>query len=1239
MRTIVRLFVFVSITLGLGVAAMAQTSSGQIAGRIVDPSGAAVPDATVTLTNQDTSDARTTKTEASGEFVFPAVQPGTFTVAVSAPGFKKYEKHNLALHASERLAAGSLQLEIGAVSESVNVQAEQTPIQTDSSERSAVVDSKELSTLMTSNRDVTQLLRVLPGVVKSSDPGGQFGGSQSAGNVNGVRGDSNSLSIDGTTGNVRGGANFDTPANYDSVGEVKVLLNNYQAEYGQASGAIVELVTKSGSRDFHGSVYYYNRNEAYNANSYFNKRTNPVTPRPVSRYNTIGYNIGGPVFIPHLFNTRKDKMFFFFSQEIWPSTTPGSLKYWMMPTALEKQGNFTASVDKNGKPVTYLKDPALIAQGKTCGKAGDPGCFPSLIIPASRINSDTQKLLNILPTGNATTLGSQSGGVYNYTTQSPMKRPVNQQVLRVDYNISPKWHTYFRGSHTTTEQDGAAPASVTGAMQWGTPFVYSTPGKSASLNLTFIPSPSLINEFNLGFAQWSESSRFTNSADLPKFQRDKLGMTLGQYNPQINPLNLVPRATWGGSSGFSIANAPQIQFDNRFPLANDARSWQVQDSITKVWNRHSSKAGFYYQNGLYLQRHIGATFNGQLSFDTNTSNPNDTGYAYANSIIGLYNSYTEGSNTVNYAPRWNIIEWFVQDSWKVIPRLTLDYGIRFTYDIPTTLLPNQGAGWVSSRYDKSKVPQLYIPYIDPKKGRSAIINPAIAGAPGSATNPVQPAVYIGQFVPNSGDYSNGVVVNTDPNYPRSLRDSNGLLVAPRLGFAYDPFGNGKTAVRAGAGLFYNTREGGGTVGDYSLIAPLVYNPVQNYGDAKQFAGNCSGTACSSGTTLISPQQTRVLQKNRPIETTLNATLGIQQAVGFQTVVDVAYVGTFGRHLSEQIDLNEVPYLSQFDPKNADPSQTTPTPVLGATAASCKSNPSDIRCQQIPLNDNFFRPTPGFTNVNLRSYSGTSSYHSLQTQITRRFAHGLQFGVAYTWSKVMTDQDTVNGTVATYQDRRWWNYGLANFDRTNVFVAHWSWDLPKGSTYWSNFATRTALDNWQLSGIAEFSSGAPMLSPWTQGSSSTVGASGGNQMTTGGVNLTGGGDGARPLIISNPILPKSKRSVNQFFDTSAFAPITSLVGVVPSASNTPNMLRSTFGRGPGTNYFDMAVNKNFPLPRERMLFQLRLEAYNVFNHPSFNKVDTNAVFSATTGAQTSTTFGMINGERGARQLQISGRFNF
>ena len=1207
MKNFLRLAAIVYVCICISTFSSAQTSSGQISGRVLDPSGAAVAHADVTVTNQLTNDKRTAKTQSSGEFVVPALQPGTFTVSVKAPGFKSYEKHGLILTASERLAAGNIQLELGAVSETVNVQADQTTVQTASSERSALLDDKEISTLMTQGRDITALLRVLPGVVK--DSGNDSLGTQDAGNINGVR-TYNTLSVDGTTGNTRGGGSMETPVNEDSVAEVKVLLNNYQAEYGQAAGAIVEMVTKSGTRDFHGSLYYYNRNEDYNANDYFTKASG--LPRSRYRFNTIGYNVGGPIYIPKLFNTRKEKLFFFFSQEIWPSRSPGKLLHFEMPTALERAGDFSQSTDKSGKPV-LLADPQLIAQGQKCAKAGDPGCFPGNKIPAGRIDPDTQKLLNVLPLPQPGVSGSFSGGLYNYITQPTIKKPVNQQVIRVDYAFSPKLQAYFRGTRTNSYSEGPQVASVNGAMQWGIPFVYGTPSRNASLNLTYVPTQTIINELNIGYAGWSEYSKFANSADIAKLQKNKLGINLGQYNPQINPLDLVPRATFGGSSGFAIANSPSILFDNRFPLSDDTRSWQGQDSITKVWRQHTFKAGFYYQRSLYIQRHTGATFNGQFGFDTNAANPNDSGYAFANAILGNYNSYTEGSNTTDYAPTTTVAEWFLQDSWKAMSRLTLDYGLRFTYDVPTTLKPGDGAAFVASRYDPTKVPQLYRPYVkptDPKHVRYGIIDPAIAGAPGSPTNPLQPAVFIGQFVPNSGNFYNGTVVNTDPNYPHSFRNSNGVILAPRVGFAFDPYGDGKMAIRGGAGLFYNTRAGD-SVGDYSLLPPVVLNPTQNYGDARQFANNCSGNACSGGTTLQSPQSTRVLQLNRPVESFFNATLGVQRTIGFKTVADVAYVGTFGRHLDEQVDLNAVPYGAEFLPQNWD---TTVSPTVYLT----KSTYAPVT-QHANLSDNFFRPTPGYASINQRQFTGTSNYHALQAQLTRRFTKNLQFGVAYTWSKAMTDADTVNGGVARFQNRRFWNYSEASYDRTHNLVFHWNYDLPKGSAVWSNFATRTILDNWAFSGIGQLVSGGPM----------------GIKLNTSGINLTGGGDGSRAIVTGSPIIPRGERTVQKYFNTSVF--VLPQVGVIPGP-DTPGIVRNQVFRGPGTNRFDMALNKNFPL-REGMLFLVRVEAYNVFNHPSFTTVDNTAVFDNQTGLQKSTTFGNLTNDDQPRIMQLAARFNF
>src|SRR5690348_1657208 len=410
----------------------AQTTSGDISGRVVDPSGAAIPNAQVTLTNQLTSQKVTTNSDRSGNFVFASIQPGTFSITVTAAGFKQLDKRDLHLTASERLSAGTMQLEIGAATQTVTVTAEGTPVQSQSAERSALLDTNELQHLSTPGRDALALVRLLPGVVKDGEGGSQLGTS-GAGAVSGTREVSNSISLDGVNGNPRGGGNrFDTPVNMEAISEVKVLLNSYQAEYGQSGGAIVNVVTKSGTRDFHGEVYYFNRNEAFNANDTFNKAAVSAAhpnglPRPQYRFNTIGYNIGGPVYWPGKFNSDKSKLFFFFSQEIWPSKSPGTTQYFMMPTALEKQGDFSQSVDKQGDAVS-LTDP------KNCGASGNLACLlDSTHLNPAYINPNMQALLNILPVGNATPLGTApGGGLYNYVVQTPVDRPVDQQLLRLD---------------------------------------------------------------------------------------------------------------------------------------------------------------------------------------------------------------------------------------------------------------------------------------------------------------------------------------------------------------------------------------------------------------------------------------------------------------------------------------------------------------------------------------------------------------------------------------------------------------------------------------------------------------------------------------------------------------------------------------------------------------------------------------------------------------------------------------
>lgn len=1272
-----RMILIMAAVVMVASVAFAQTSSGEISGRVVDAAGAVVVNADVTLTNQLTGDTRGTKTDDSGGFVFVAVQPGTFMVSVKAPTFKQFDKRDLKLSASERLSAGTLKLEIGAVSETVSIAAEATSVQTESAERSALLDSKELSTLMTVGRDPLSLLRVLPGIVGAGDSNGRddsgdgLGGSQlgtsGPGVIAGVRGSSNAVSVDGVSGNPRGDGNkLDTPLNMDAVSEIKVVLNSYQAEYGQSAGGIVNLTTKSGAQQFHGSAYYYGRNEALNANDFF--RNYKSLPRAHYRYNTYGWTLGGPAYIPKVFNTKKDKLFFFFSMERWPTKGQTSPQNYMMPTAAELSGDFSNTYDVKGQKV-YIRDPSKNA---TCSAANTTGCFtdPSRataanptglnIIPANLINPNTQKLLAIFPapTIDCTPKGQggkpacpltnvTSGNPYNYSISGATDNPSNQEVLRLDYNITDKWKMFFRGVKEYKNNIGLT--ATTNNLQWGIPAFYKTPSENAGINVTYIASPTLVNEFTVGYASWKEYTNVANSSDANKLSKSALGINLGQNNPAQNPLDLVPRVTGlssGGSGGtFQLAQAPQITFDNRYPMYDMTGTWEGTDGLTKIWNRHTFKVGAYFQAGRYLQSHTGSTFNGNFNFGANSSSPYDTQYAYSNVLLGSYSSYSEGSNNANYAPHWKVLEWYVQDHWKLRSNLSVDYGVRFTYDLPTTLAPGFGAGFVPDRYDPTQVPALYMPV--KYSTLSATAQAACKGLSRStpsrcAQNPnnladVKPDTFIGTFV-SPFNYT-GTVINTDPTYPHSLRESNGLLYAPRFGLAWDPFNDGKTAIRFGTGLYYNTREGGGTVGDYFSTPPVITNASVGFGQitGSNFAPNCGATnSCYAAGSQVNtgPLDTRILQPNRKIESTLGVNLGVQRKIGFDTVVDVAYVGTFGRHLNQQVNLNEVPYLAQFDPKYVDTSQTSQNCFFYAP-----NHGGTTLCQPKLLSDNYFRPYPGYAAVNLREYGGTSNYNSLQTSVNRRFTKGLQFGVAYTFSKVLTTQAVVNGGVATFQDRRFWNYGLANFDRTHDFVAHWTANIPKASRLWNNPVLKAVADNWEWSGIAEFISGAPY-----------------SVAMSGTPNLTGGGDGANVLVMGNVYAPSDQvHSTLQYLNKDAF--VMPPVGVIPTPDE-PGMTRNIVFRGPGSNNWNMALQKHIPIT-EHVQFTLRCEAYNVFNHPSFTmgRVDQNltADFDSSTSCtgaaasdpncgsgriKTNSTFGQVTGERyGPRVLQLSGRITF
>ncbi len=1161
----------------LAGALLGQGSSGTISGRVVDPTGAPVAGAEVRIQNEIIKDSRTFTTTAEGAFIFADLQPGAYDVTVKLTGFKQFEKTGLQLTANDVLSAGDLKLQIGATSDTVEVKAEVTELQIASGERSGTLDTKEIGDLMARGRDVMAMLQILPGVVNDatgSDVLGQF----TTPTMDGTRNNYNALNIDGITGNTARGSNAQSPVNLDAIGEVKVMANSYSAEFGTAGGAIINIVTKSGTSNFHGGAYYYMRNEDLNANNFFNNangRTaagNLVTPRPRYRYNTEGTYLGGPVYWPGKFNSNKQKLFFFFSQEYDPNTTPNSTVNYTMPTAAERTGDFSHSY-KNATSIYTVKDPST----------GSP--FPGNIIPTSRMDPNAAKLLSVFPLPNIDP--ATNNYKYNFALGSSDQQPVLTETLKLDYNASEKARFWFKASGYTSDNSGLNSPAIDNKFLAPVDYQQTMPQLGASF--TYIFSPTLINEAIVGMNLWTED-QLLSKASLAAYQRTTYGINIPQSYPKDNPDGLIPAMSFG-----TVSDAPSITYDGRFPMVDDSTAYSFADNLSKIWNNHWIKMGVLYEHIQYNQYHQagGNSFPGSFSFATSSSFPNDTGYPFANAFLGNFNTYTEATNRVNYAPITPVKEWYITDHWQTTRRLTIDAGVRFTYAEAQRPANNEAGNFVPYTYVASQAPVLYTPAV--VSGSKVTINP-LTGAQVIST-------YAGLIVPNTGNPLNGIVTPTTAGFPPSMVYDNGLIFAPRLGLAWDPFGNQKTVIRVGGGVYYAGHPDAGTLGNLFFNPPAIYTPQQFYGTV---------SSAYNGTGLLSPSSfSRDIDPHEKVVTTYHANFEIQRQLGFGTLLTVAYVGSFGRHLGEKWDLNEVPYGAEFLPQHQNPQSSTPS----------------------PLNDNYFRPYMGYGSIPQQIFDGNSSYHSLQVQLLHRYSHGVQYGAVYTHSKAMDYSEgdsTTSGGVARYLDWKVWNYGLAGYDRPNVFTFYFLYDIPKLSRLLPNPVVKALFDGWQISDITSFIAGAPM---------------GVSMSTSPSVNFTGGGDGARPIMIGNPVLSGSKRTIDTWFNAAAYAePVPLGTGGLCPATGCPALTILNIGdaantqfRGPGVNNWQTSLFKNFTV-KEHYRCQFRFEAYNTFNHTQFSGVDTGIQFNAA-GVNTSASTGNISSARDPRYLQLALRLMF
>jgi|KBSSwiStaDraftv2_1062776.scaffolds.fasta_scaffold21954_1 hypothetical protein len=1103
-----------------------QVTSGTISGFVKDPSGAYVKGASVTVENPTNGLTRTVTTSDSGEFVFPGLYPGTYTIKVESQGFSKMEKSGFVLSAAGKLDAGELTLSMGAATESVNVTADagQVQLQSNSGERSDLISSKQLNDVAMNGRNALDYMKLIPGVTSSFNGAVSGTGGADAFNINGTRANQHEFTIDGAS-NIDTGNNGGTHVtiNTDAIEEMKILTSNYQAEFGKAAGGQIAITTKGGTNQFHGNARFFHRNEGMNANDWF--ANNNGTPIAKYRYNYIGYQVGGPI--------KKDRLFFFWGQEFYRQFIPvNGVAQFYTPTALERQGDFSQSTDGNGKPIVL---------------AG-PGITGNKIDP-SVINPQMQALLNLFPLPNVDGFGV-NGQNYNFSQALSAHDPRREDILRVDFQVNGSNRLYGRWVHnsdTNTSPYVPFPGpfgifACSSLIQFEGGCVQEHPGWNFSLNLVSTITPTLLNEFSIGPSHTLSLAESVNG----NVSRGKNGLeNLGLLFP-LSPDESIPDLGFGGLDN---VNLPGSYFGGT-PWKQSNTTINVNDNVTWVLHNHTLKGGVFYQRSRKDQPAWG-NINGQFDFQTGPTSggscPGGVGTCtlgdpFASTLIGEFNGFSQSTARPLGKFRYNQLEFYIQDTWKVTPRLTLDYGMRFAWIPPQYDDDNQIALFDPASYDPANAVT-----IDPNTG--AII-------PEDGGNPL-----------------NGMRFANNGTLPKGGWDSRGIMPEPRIGFAYDVFSNNKTILRGGFGMMHDRTQG-------NLIFNTVFNNpavVQTASVSANNVVNLPTLQGSFGNGVLS----NVLGASRDgkVPTVYSFSLGVQHELGRDMTLDVAYVGTMSRHLVTSRDINAIPYGAAFSKDVQDPNcvdnQDPAQPVFPGGVVPDVQPGLQPEYAAAGFNFNgfctfgyhnftsaFLVPYKGYGQIAYLEFNGTSNYNSLQVSLQRRFSQGLTFGAVYTWSKSLatanSDQDTQDPFNALL------DYRATSWDRTHVFAANYVYDLPSvtkhfGGPKWLSYVT----DNYQLSGVTQFMTGTPidLNSSFSFPPGSVTGS---NQY------------GALPFYYSlddsgNPMLP---------------------------AIGAPNRgSRDTLRTG-GMQNWDMSLFKNIPFG-ERYSIQLRLEAFNVFNHPNFN----------------------------------------
>ena len=1001
--------------------------SSTITGTVTDPSGAVIPDANVTATQDETGEKRTTVTNGDGIYQISGLGVGHYSLTVTASGFTSYKTTGIVVNAAQTYREDA-HLTVGGNNQTVTVQANALALQTETNEVSTLISGQQVREIATNGRNITSLTTLGAGVSSNipSFNGVTAQNSTATISFNGLRPDHNNFLIDGGEVYDRGsGGKLDVLPSPDAIGQFQVLSSNYAPDYGISSGGTVLVELRSGSQHFHGGLWEFNRNDDYDADYYFAKQNHTATPE--LRLNIFGGNIGGPVWIPHLYNDSKQKTFFFVNEEwrkyiagVNPSVTP-TIPANDFPTA----GAAFTYTPFNGTAVPVVPvttDPAKLAI-YTADHLTPGQPFPGNTIPANLLDPNAVLFMG---TG---AIPMPNSGTDNYVASPKQPTYVREDVVRIDHNISDKYHLMGSWIHDAMSQT-LIPTQWSGDSYDTVGDVFANPSWGAAIRLTQSISPTVLNETGL----------YVNGNTI----------SVSPYGDYAQPPG------WSASSFFTGNNAdnrlPQISFSGGpintewteiyWPWHNSYLDYQPRDDISWTKGKHSMKFGVAWMREDKNQQQQADT-EGDYSFNGSQF----SGNSYVNFLLGFASSYDQLQTLKT--DHWinNTFSAYGMDNWHLSSRLTLNLGLR--YDA----LPNV--------YEKNNQVSNFIP---------SAYSAANAQSPSPTTGDLDPTGPGFQTVNGQAFYLNGIKLAGVGGTPRALVKNDYYTFQPRLGFAWDFAGNGETVLRGGMGIFYE-RVQGNDIYNLDTNPPFSYQPSANnvYFSSPQ----TSDTTGAVATTPTGPSGLNNMSYYYPNPATAQYSLGIQHQFAPAIVGTVQYVGSTAWNQDDLREINDLP-LANLGAREA---------VAGCNAnnpAGYVPEPGYPTCGN--QNANLYRPYQGFSNIRQEENATNANYNSMQAQLRMDNRHGLTVQLAYTWSHeidvesadLTTDTEAGAATISDPYNTRY-DRGSGLFDRRNIFNANYIYNFP--FFLHSSGLLRETLGGWQLAGVTQAESGSPQNIYW------------------------------------------------------------------------------------------------------------------------------------------------------------------